>query len=299
MLEELTSSPVFLQIVFSLVAIVVTYLITFTVVHIINKTVKDLKRKYTLRKFTAYIATFICILAIILIWIKSAASITTIISVLAAGLTLALHQPITSIAGWLLILVRRPYETGDRIAIGNISGDVIDIRLFYTSILEIGNWVDADQSTGRIIHCPNGKVFTEPIYNYTRGFEYIWNEIKIVVTFESNWKKAKNIILDIGSKDYMELGEKVKGRIERMSKKYMIHYEKLTPIVWTKIVDFGVELTLRYMTEARKRRSTQDAICQDILEKFNKEPDIDFAYPTYRIYRQGEASPSTPPKKKG
>ncbi len=299
MLEELTSSPVFLQIVFSLVAIVVTYLITLTIVHIINKTVKDLKRKYTLRKFTAYIATFICILAIILIWIKSAASVTTIISVLAAGLTLALHQPITSIAGWLLILVRRPYETGDRIAIGDISGDVIDIRLFYTSILEIGNWVDADQSTGRIIHCPNGKVFTEPIFNYTRGFEYIWNEIKIVVTFESNWKKAKDIILDIGSKDYMDQGEKVRGKIERMSRKYMIHYGKLTPIVWTKIVDFGVELTLRYLTEARKRRSTQDAICQDILDKFNKEPDIDFAYPTYRIYRQGEASPSTPSKKKG
>lgn len=299
MLEELTSSPVFLQIVFSLVAIVVTYLITFTVAHIINKTVKDLKRKYTLRKFTAYIATFICILAIILIWIKSAASVTTIISVLAAGLTLALHQPITSMAGWLLILVRRPYETGDRIAIGNISGDVIDIRLFYTSILEIGNWVDADQSTGRIIHCPNGKVFTEPIFNYTRGFEYIWNEIKIVVTFESNWKKAKDIILDIGSKDYMDLGDKVRNKLESMSKKYMIHYEKLTPIVWTKIVDFGVELTLRYLTEARKRRSTQDAICKDILEMFIKEPDIDFAYPTYRIYRQGETTSSAPSKKKG
>jgi len=299
MLEELTSSPVFLQIVFSLVAIVVTYLITFTIVHIINNTVKDLKRKYTLRKFTAYIATFICILAIILIWIKSAASVTTIISVLAAGLTLALHQPITSIAGWLLILVRRPYETGDRIAIGDISGDVIDIRLFYTSLLEIGNWVDADQSTGRIIHCPNGKVFTQPIFNYTRGFEYIWNEIKIMVTFESNWKKAKDIILDIGSKDFMDLGDKVRGKIESMSKKYMIHYEKLTPIVWTNIVDFGVELTLRYMTEARKRRSTQDAICHDILEKFNKEPDIDFAYPTYRIYRKEEAFSSAPPKKKG
>ncbi|MDH5468283.1 MAG: mechanosensitive ion channel family protein [Candidatus Aminicenantes bacterium] len=298
MLEELTSSPVFLQIVFSVAAFIITYLIAFSIIQIINKTVKDLKRKYTLRKFTAYIATIICILVIILIWIKRAASVTTIISVLGAGLTLALHQPITSIAGWLLVLFRRPYETGDRIAIGNISGDVIDIRLFYTSILEIGNWVDADQSTGRIVHCPNGKVFTEPIFNYTRGFEYIWNEIKIVVTFESNWKKAKDIILDIGSKDYMDLGERVRNKIESMSKKYMIHYEKLTPIVWTKIVDFGVELTLRYLTEARKRRSTQDAICQDILDRFNKEPDIDFAYPTYRIYKHGEGSSEKPPKKK-
>ena len=298
MIEQLTSSPVFLQIVFSLVAIVITYLITFAIVRIINKTVKDLKRKYTLRKFTAYIATFICILTIILIWIERAASVTTIISVLAAGLTLALHQPITSIAGWLLILVRRPYEIGDRIAIGNNSGDVIDIRLFYTSILEIGQWVDADQSTGRIIHSPNGKVFIEPIFNYTRGFEYIWNEIKIVVTFESNWKKAKDIILDIGSKDYVDLGKKVRAKIETMSKKYMIHYGKLTPIVWTNIVDFGVQLTLRYLTEARRRRSTQDAICQEVLDRFNREKDIDFAYPTYRIYKQGERVPRSPAKKK-
>lgn len=298
MLEELASSPVFLQVVFSLVAIIITYLITFIIVHIINKTVKDLKRKYTLRKFAVYIGTLICILAIILIWIKRTGSVTTIISVIGAGLMLALYQPITSIAGWLLILVRRPYEIGDRIAIGKNSGDVIDIRLFYTSMLEIGNWVDSDQSTGRIIHSPNGKVFTEPIFNYTRGFEYIWNEIKIVVTFESNWKKAKDIILDIGSKDYMDQGEKVRAKIETMSKKYMIHYGKLTPIVWTNIVDFGVELTLRYLTEARRRRSTQDAICQDVLDRFNKEPDIDFAYPTYRIYRKGEGSEGTPSKKK-
>ncbi len=158
--------------------------------------------------------------------------------------------------------------------------------------------MDADQSTGRIIHTPNGKVFTEPIFNYTRGFEYIWNEIKIVVTFESNWKKAKKIILDIGSEDYMELSKKVRAKIDTMTKRYMIHYEKLTPIVWTNIVDFGVELTLRYLTEARTRRSTQDAICQDVLDKFNKEKDIDFAYPTYRIYRQGEAPSGAPSKKK-
>ena len=298
MLEELAASPVFLQVVFSLVALIITYLITFIIVRIINKTVKDLKRKYTLRKFAVYIGTFICILAIILIWVRRTGSVTTIISVIGAGLMLALHKPITSIAGWLLILVRRPYEIGDRISIGKISGDVIDIRLFYTSMLEIGNWVDADQSTGRIIHSPNGKVFTASIFNYTRGFEYIWNEIKIVVTFESNWKKARKIILDIGSKDYMDLGERVKAKIERMSKKYMIHYGKFTPIVWTNIVDFGVELTLRYLTEARRRRSTQDAICQDVIDRFNKEKDIDFAYPTYRIYRLGEAPSGTPSQKK-
>ncbi len=290
MFEELISSSVYHKILFSFVAILITYLLAFVIIKVINRTVKNLKRKHTLRKFTEYIATFTCILTIMLIWLKKTASVTTFISVIGAGLMLALHQPITSIAGWLIILIKRPYETGDRIGIGELSGDVIDIRLFYTSVLEIGNWVDADQSTGRIIHIPNGKVFTQPIFNYTRGFEYIWNEIKTVVTFESDWKKAKDIIMNIGSKDDMDLGDKVRKRIESMSKKYMIRYEKLTPIVWTKIVDFGVELTLRYLTEAQKRRSTQDAICQDILDRFNKEKDISFAYPTYRIFRQGEGS---------
>jgi small-conductance mechanosensitive channel len=294
-MHDFTASPAFLQILLTLIAILVTYLITLIVKRIINRTIKDIKRKHTLRKFTIYIATFLCLVTIILIWIKRVGSVTTIVSVLGAGLTLALHQPITSIAGWLLILIRRPYETGDRVQLGNIKGDVIDIRLFYTSILEIGNWVDADQSTGRVIHCPNGKVFAEPIFNYTRGFEYLWNEIKIIVTFESNWKKAKDVIQEIGSKDYVDLGEKVRAKIKRMSKKYMIHYDKLTPIVWVNIVDFGVELTLRYLTDARKRRSTQDAICHSILDRFDKEPDIDFAYPTYRIYRQGEDSSADKP----
>ena len=138
-MNELIASPAFLQILLTLVAILVTYLITLIVKKIINRTIKDIKRKYTLRKFTIYIATFVCLLTIILIWIKRVGSVTTIVSVLGAGLTLALHQPITSIAGWLLILIRRPYETGDRVQIGNIKGDMIDIRLFYTSILEIGN----------------------------------------------------------------------------------------------------------------------------------------------------------------
>lgn len=96
----------------------------------------------------------------------------------------------------------------------------------------------------------------------------------------------------------MDLGEKVRTKIKHMSKKYMIRYEKLTPFVWTNIVDFGVELTLRYLTEARKRRSTQDAICYSILDRFNKEPDIDFAYPTNRIYRHGEGSSYDSPKEK-
>jgi len=287
-MKEILKSTFVLNIIFSILIILITYFLSFLIIKIINRNVKDLKKRYQARKYTIYIASFVTILIIILIWVRRGQQILTIIGMLGAGLALALHQAILSIAGWLLILIRKPYDVGDRVQIGNIRGDVVDIRLFYTSLLEIGNWVDADQSTGRIIHCPNGKVFTEYIFNYTRGFEYIWNEIKIIVTFESNWKKAKKIIIEAASKDYIDVGEKVRGKIKRLSKKYLIHYETLTPYVWTNIVDSGVELTLRYITEAKKRRITQEAICEEILKRFEKEPDIDFAYPTYRIYKRGE-----------
>jgi len=261
---EYLSSPNVQKVLFSLLTIFVAYILAILINRIVNKTITDLKKRYSARKAVVYIISVLAIINIILIWLKEQTSIATLVGIGGAGLTLALHQPITAIAGWLLLLIRRPYDTGDRVQIGDVKGDVIDIRLFYTSLLEIGNWVGSDQSTGRVVHCPNSKIFTESIYNYTRGFEYIWNEIKIIVTFESDWEKAKQIIYEAVKKD------------------------DLTPMVWTNIVDFGVELTLRYMTDARKRRSSQDNICQFLLKKFNEEPDVEFAYPTYRLFKRGE-----------
>ncbi|MFC2164645.1 mechanosensitive ion channel family protein [Acidobacteriota bacterium] len=286
---EYFKSPVVQQGLFSLLTIVVAYIIRTILIRIINKQVKDLKNRYTARKTVVYILSLLTIIIIIFIWAKGGQTLATLIGLTGAGLALALHQPVTSIAGWLLLLIRRPYETGDRVEIGGVQGDVIDIRLFYTSLLEIGNWVDADQSTGRIVHCPNAKIFTEPIFNFTSGFEYVWHEIKTTITFESDWRRARDIILQVSERKSLDLGDSVRKRIQRLSKQYLIHYEKLTPIVWTKIVDFGVELTLRYLTDARKRRSTQHEISQAILDRFSKEPDIELAYPTYRIYKKGES----------
>ncbi len=287
-MPEILQSPFVQKSVFSLLTVLIAFILTKVIIRIINKQIKDQKRRHTARKTIVYIFSFIAILIIFVIWAKGGGSIATLFGLAGAGLTLALHQPVTSMAGWLLLLIRRPYETGDRIEIGGVKGDVIDIRLFFTTLLEIGNWVDADQSTGRILHCPNAKIFTEPIFNYTRGFEHIWHEIKITVTFESDWRRARTIIQQVAERKSFDLGEEVRKRIMRMSKKYLIHYDKLNPIVWTNIVDFGVELTLRYLTDARTRRSTQDEICQGILDRFDKEPTVDLAYPTYRLFKRGE-----------
>ncbi len=287
-MPEFFYSPVFQRALYSLITILTAYVSIAIIRRMINKQVKDLKRRHAARKTIVYIFSFLTILIIAAIWVQGGRSLATLFGVVGAGLTLALHQPVTSIAGWLLLLIRRPYETGDRVEIGSVKGDVIDIRLFYTSMLEIGNWVDADQSTGRIVHCPNSKIFSEPIFNYTRGFEYVWHEIKIAITFESDVKRAREIILEVAGEKSLDLDKAVQKRMRTMSRKYLIHFSKLTPIVWTRIVDFGVELTLRFLTDARKRRSSEDEISLAILERFNQEDMIELAYPTYRIYKRGE-----------
>jgi len=265
--------------------ILLGYLIMFAFIGIINRRVKDIKTRHVVRKNVIYIVTIVLIVVSFFIWIQNINSITIFLGVAGAGLALALQEVILCVAGWLLILIRHPYETGDRIEINGIKGDVIDIRLFQTSLLEIGNWVDADQSTGRIVNFPNSFVYKHENYNYSRGFEFIWHEIPLLLTFESDWKCGKEIIMSHAGKLAEGMEEKVNRKIDAMRNRYMIFYGKLPPIVYVNIKDSGIELTLRYLTEAKKRRDTQDALCQAILDDFEKEPTVNLAYPTYRIVK--------------
>lgn len=165
-----------------------------------------------------------------------------------------------------------------------MAGDVIDIRLFQFSLVEIGNWVDADQSTGRILHIPNSKVLREPLANYHQGFKYIWHEIPVLITFESNWKKAKKMLTDIAYEKAEPLSGKIQEQIRGAAQKYLIFYNKLTPIVYTTVKDSGVLLTIRYMVAPRQSRSTEEQIWEAILDLIDANDDINLAYPTTRFY---------------
>jgi len=268
-----------------LLTILAIYLLGVLIIKLINRQVKDVRRRHNTRKITLYTTVLSILIFSVLFWLESVKSIAMVASIVGAGLVVALQEVILCFAGWLLIIFKRPFSVGDRVEIGIIRGDVIDVRMFQIALLEVGNWVDADQSTGRVVHIPNSSVFKDKVFNYTKGFQCIWNEIKIAVTFESNWQKAKEIILRQASPEIDKLQTKVQASIKKMAQEYMIYYEKFTPIVYVNIVSHGIELTLRYLTEARQRRNTQDSISQGILEDFEKERDIQFAYPTYRIVK--------------
>lgn len=268
-----------------LVIALAIYLLGSLIVRLINREVKDLRKRHTARKAVLYTTVLAILLSAMLFWLETVKSVGVVISIIGAGLVVALQEAILCFAGWLLINFKRPFTVGDRIEIGSVKGDVIDVRMFQTALLEVGNWVGGDQSTGRVVQVPNSSVFKNKLFNYTKGFEFIWNEVKVTITFESNWQKAKEIVLRQANPEIDKLQARVQASINRMAQQYMIHYEKFTPIVYVNIVDYGIELSLRYLTEVRERRKTADKISRAILEDFAREKDIQFAYPTYRIVK--------------
>jgi small-conductance mechanosensitive channel len=268
----------------SIIIIIVLWLLRYVILRIVWKKTEDIRKRYTWQKVSAYAAMVIGIFVIGRLWFEGFQSIATFLGLLSAGLAIALRDLIINIAAWIFIIWRRPFSIGDRIQIGEHRGDVIDIRIFAFSLMEIGNWVDAEQTTGRIIHIPNGKVLTEPLANYSKGYEYIWNEVPVLITFESDWQKAKAILQEIAKKHAEHLSETAEKQIKEASKKFMIFYSTLTPSVITKVKDSGVQLTIRYLCEPRRRRASEQAIWEDILTEFAKVPNIDFAYPTHRFF---------------
>ena len=268
--------------------IVGLWLLRRVVLGFVYRRVRDPWSRYRWRKGLTYLVVAAGIVIVGRMWFAGVQALATFFGLLSAGLAIALKEPVSNVAGWAFILWRRPFEMGDRVQIGSHAGDVIDLGLFQFTLNEIGGWVDADQSSGRIIHIPNGKVFTDPVANYNKGFQYIWNEVPVVVTFESDWRKAKQILTKVAFKHAEHLTAQAEQELLTASRQYVINYRKLTPIVYTKVVDYGVQLTIRYLIEPRKRRGTEHAIWEEILTEFAAAPDIDLAYHTTRGFKYPE-----------
>ncbi|MBN1897635.1 MAG: mechanosensitive ion channel [Spirochaetes bacterium] len=272
------------DIISSIIIILVLFFTRRIVLKIAFRKIKDIRMRYRWRKTSAYITFAFGVILIGRTWFEGFGLISTYLGLVSAGIAIALKDPLVNLAGWAFVIWRKPFEVGDRIQLGNHAGDVIDLRIFEFTLMEIGNWVNADQSTGRIIHVPNGKIFTEVMANYSKGFQYIWNEIPVLITFESDWQKAKKILFKIVKKHAEYLSDSAEKKVKAAARKFMIFYSNLTPIVYTVVKDSGVLLTVRYLCEPRERRGSEQAIWEDVLKEFARHKNIEFAYPTTRFY---------------
>lgn len=277
--------PFFYKTLITAVIALLLYLLRRWVAPMLITEDHDVKRAYYWSKWFTYLTYVIFIIAISPIWVTELHSLGTFLGLLTAGLAVALKEPISNFFAWMYILIKKPFEMGDRVQIQDSEGDILDIGFFEFTLLEIKNWVKADQSTGRIIHIPNGLLFTHPVINYNQAMNFIWNEIPILITFESDWAKAKTILLEIENKLLDPLKEEIPIEFDLAKKRYHVTYNVLTPTVYIRIEKNGVLLTLRYLCNPKKRRATEQMAFEAILTAFAAEPNIHFAYDTMRVYQ--------------
>lgn len=282
------------NLIFSFLIIILLWLMRWIALRFIHKRYADNTRTlYNLRKTIEYASVVLGILLVGRLWLEGIGTLVTYLGLLSAGIAIALQDLIVALAAWVFIVWRRPFVVGDRIEIDGNLGDVIDIRLFSFSMLEIGRRIKAEQSTGRIVHIPNGKVFSEVLTNMHQGFPFIWNEIPVMVTFESDWEKAKAILVNIINELAPDVADAVR-RGRSSGQRFVISYGNVSPTVYTSVADSGVVLTLRYMVDPRKRRGSEQEIWEATLRAFKLHWDIDFAYPTQREYLHFEEGKRPP-----
>jgi len=277
------------KVLVSIALIAVFVLLRMLVLSLIHQRVTDTTVAYVWRRRTTSLLTVLAIVLLAWLWSDTFHSIATLLGLVAAALVLAVRDLVANMAGWVFIHSRRLFRVGDRIEVSGYTGDVIDIKLFEFTLVEVGNWVDADQSSGRLVHVPNGKVLSEPLANYTKDFNFIWNELSVVVTFESNWQKTKSILEDIAARVLADTSQEARRELKKAAQRYMIFFRNLKPIVYIKVQDNGIRLTVRYLTRPRQRRTSENRLWEEILARFAEHDELELAYPTVRYYQRGEA----------
>ena len=254
----------------------------------VRRRATDPRTVYRWRKGSFYLSVGLAALVLLPLWGGAVGSVATFFGLLTAGLAIALRDPVVNLVGWLYILWRRPFSPGDRVTVRAFTGDVTDQRLFSFTLLEVATETGAYQSTGRVVTVPNGWVFSDAVVNHTGAFPYVWHEIAVPVTFESDWRAAKGLLLTIARERAEAFSADAEAALRRTASEHFIFFSTLTPTVYTSVTEDGVRLTLRYLVPPRRLRASEEAVWEDILDAVAARDDVAFAYRTQRMYRAPE-----------
>ncbi len=286
------SSSITRKIVFSLFIVLLTFGIKRLVLQVVDSHIPEEKtHRFVVRKLAGYTIDATMLLVIFVIWAQPIMTdISVTLGILGAGLAFALQELIGAIAGWFTIISTQPFNIGDRIEINGVKGDVIDIGPLFTKVLEMRNWIDYDYPTGRIVSVSNSAVFDSPVFNYTHRFQFVWDQINIPITYDSDWKKALEIMIDAAKShpEYVKLLPKAKAALRKAKRDFAIDHVTLDAQVFVKLTDNWIELSLIYPVESHMRPIVRSDIGIEILKKF-KEAGITIASETIDIVHLPEA----------
>ncbi|ODS39328.1 MAG: mechanosensitive ion channel protein MscS [Candidatus Altiarchaeales archaeon WOR_SM1_86-2] len=249
----------------------------------VNKQVKNAKSRYHLKKAVSIIHILIIIIALITIWVENPQALLVAYGIVAAGLAIALQDIFKNLGGGIIIFLAGIYRVGDRIEINSKYGDVIDIGIFYTTLLELREWISGDQATGRLTIIPNGYVLSGTINNYTRDNAFIWDEINIPITYDSDWKDAAAKILDIVREETRDITKDAEKEIAMIEKRYYLPERAVEPSIFLKMTDNWIDFSIRYLTETRERRALHNRLSKILLDEIQKSENIKIASETLDV----------------
>lgn len=272
-----------------LIAVVVVLMVAFAVYRLLDRQVRghvaDPEKRHRYRKRVGYTIAALVAMGLGIAFFERLREIGTLLGFIGAGLAIALREYLAAFLAWFYMLGQRNIALGSRIEVSGVRGDVIDIGVFKITLVEVRGEGFGEQSSGRLVTVPNFKILTDPVFHFTTGSPYVWDEIDFTVTFESDWERGGEIVAAVGDEVFQPHREEIETGFRRLESDYAFRYGVTTPIVYTSIGASGINLRLRYLTHVRQRRGNRDAISRRILQRFRAEPNIELAYPTSRVYR--------------
>ena len=288
-LQEILFNPTIGKIATAFIGLAIIWIIIKALQKNLFSKIKDTGNRYKAKKFGTFIGYFLTIVLITIIYKDKLGGLTIAFGVAGAGIAFALQEVIASFAGWMAIMFGGFYNTGDRVQLGGIKGDVMDIGVLRTTIMETGQWVDGDLYNGRIVLIANSFVFKEPVFNYSGEFPFLWDEIKIPIQYGSNYEKATEIFTQIGNEVAGDLTEKSREKWRALQNKYRLEDSQTEPMVSLIANDNWVEFTLRYVVSYKKRRATKTLLFTNILKQIEAtNGEIKFASATFQLVEPPE-----------
>ena len=239
------------------------------------------------------LTTVVMLVCLLSIWFDDPARLATAVGLVTAGLAFALQKVITALAGYVVILRGTTFNVGDRISMGGVRGDVISLSFIQTTIMEMGmpprdddgapeTWVWSRQYTGRVVTVTNDKIFEDPVYNYTREFPYIWEEMHLPISYQADRKRAEAILLEVAERRTASLQMLSSDMVDEMTRRHLLASTDLKPQVYLRLTDNWVELTVRFIVDARRVREIKNLMSRDILERL-EQAGIGIASSTFEI----------------
>ncbi|MCE9600011.1 MAG: mechanosensitive ion channel family protein [Spirochaetia bacterium] len=261
-------------------AVILVFTVRAFILRLALRRVNQSTSRLLWQRNSAYFSILILMVFLFPVWLPSLRTIAAFLGIFGAGVILVLKEVILNLAGWFFIIIRKPFEIGNRITVGHFSGDVLDIRLMDVSLIEVSEKEFGGQSTGRVIHVPNSFILVTPFANASKEFAFNWNEIRIPISLDSDWKKAVQIVEETTA-EVMEPISEGDHRIRHSEREYAIRYKRMTPRVFVEYTQGSIVLTLRHLVEHKTNRMAADRFWRSFLQRLHREKKIKLMGPSF------------------